>query len=106
VVGLLTTLVSALRDMGDLSAARMLFEQALEIDRRALGPEHPTVAITLSNLANVMARSGAMDEALPIYRKAYSTLVTAYGPEHPLSRAVRANLDEAASEPHTPLQNS
>ena len=34
--------------MGDLAAARMYFEQALEIDRRALGPEHPTVANRLN----------------------------------------------------------
>ena len=55
---------------GDLMGAHQLFEQALRLKEQALGPEHPDVAITLSNLALTSIRRGRPDEALAAVNRA------------------------------------
>ena len=43
--------------------ARPLAERALAIDEAALGPDHPTVAIRLGNLAGILRDLGLPDDA-------------------------------------------
>ena len=47
----LNNLARLLEYQGDLAAARPLFERALAIREKALGPEHPDTAGSLNNLA-------------------------------------------------------
>jgi tetratricopeptide (TPR) repeat protein len=49
--------------------ARPMFEQALAIDERLLGPEHPTTVSLLSNLATLNHAAGDDMRALPIAQR-------------------------------------
>ena len=42
-------------DMGKLEEALPLYNRALAIKKKALGPDHTSVAITLGNLGNLMS---------------------------------------------------
>ena len=44
--------------MGDLPAARLLFERALAIGEKTVGPEHPDGATILDNLAYLLQATG------------------------------------------------
>jgi tetratricopeptide (TPR) repeat protein len=59
----LETLAGALEAQGELPAARQLHEQALEVSRRTLGPEHPNTLTSMSNLARVLEAQGAQQQA-------------------------------------------
>jgi hypothetical protein len=43
-----------LQARGDLTAARPLFERALAIYEKALGPDHPNIAAVRGNLASLV----------------------------------------------------
>ena len=70
--------------------ARPLAEQALIISEAALGPDHPTVAIRLSNLALIIRRLGHLEEARPLAERAVAISEAALGPDHP-DVAIRLN---------------
>ena len=40
-----------------------MYQEVLEIERKALGPDHPSVATTLHNIAIVKRRKGEYDRA-------------------------------------------
>ena len=50
-------------EQGKLDEARKLHEQALEIQRRVLGPEHPDTLGSMEALAQVLSAQGKIDEA-------------------------------------------
>jgi hypothetical protein len=52
-----------LKDQGDLAAARPLFERALAIKEKVLGPEHPSTATILNNLALLVQDQGDLAAA-------------------------------------------
>jgi hypothetical protein len=53
-------------DQGDLAAARPLYERALVIREKTLGPEHPEVARDLNNLAVLLKDQGDLAGARPL----------------------------------------
>jgi tetratricopeptide (TPR) repeat protein len=57
--------------------------RALAIREKALGPEHPDVALSLNNLAIVYERQGRYGEAEAAHARALPILEKALGPEHP-----------------------
>jgi tetratricopeptide (TPR) repeat protein len=63
--------------------AKHLLEQALAIDEAAYGPDHPTVAIRLNNLAQVLQDLGQPGEARPLAERALAIGEATYGPDHP-----------------------
>jgi tetratricopeptide (TPR) repeat protein len=65
------------------SEARMLFERALAIGEKALGPVHPDTAMILNNLALVLKDQGCLAEARGLYERALAILERAFGPDHP-----------------------
>jgi len=65
------------------SEAEPLYQRALSIDEKVLGPEHPTVAEGLSNLARLYADQGKYAEAEPLFKRALVIHEKALGPEHP-----------------------
>jgi hypothetical protein len=49
-----------LSDQGELATARPLYERALGIREKVLGPEHPDTAQGLNNLASLLWKEGAL----------------------------------------------
>jgi CHAT domain-containing protein/Tfp pilus assembly protein PilF len=55
----------------------------LEIREKSLGPEHPDVATSLSNLAGLYRDQGHYPEAEPLFKRALAIREKVFGPEHP-----------------------
>jgi tetratricopeptide (TPR) repeat protein len=79
--------------LGQYAKAETLYLQALEIDKKSLGAEHPDVAIGLNNLAQVYYQQGQYAKAAPLYLQALEINKKALGPEH---RDVATNLNNLA----------
>jgi tetratricopeptide (TPR) repeat protein len=77
--------------------AKALYERALAIGEKALGPEHPTMAIYLNNLANSHNATGAYAEAKVLQERALAIKEKALGPDHP---DVAVSLTNLASVHH------
>jgi tetratricopeptide (TPR) repeat protein len=73
----------ALRAQGELANARRLHEQALAIRETCFGPDHPTTATSLDNLANVLHDKGDLNAALAHHQRALTIRETRLGPNHP-----------------------
>ena len=67
-------------------------EKALTLSERELGPDDPTTAILLNNLARIYDDQGLYAETEPLYRRALANLEEALGPEHPNVAAILNNL--------------
>jgi tetratricopeptide (TPR) repeat protein len=68
---------------GRYTEAKPLYEQALAIRKMALGPEHPDVATSASNLAVLYVNQDQYAPAEPLYQLALAVQEKALGPEHP-----------------------
>jgi tetratricopeptide (TPR) repeat protein len=66
-----------------LAEAEPLMRRALQIDERSYGPDHPTVATRLNNLAGLLYATNRLAEAEPLYRRALQIDERSYGPGHP-----------------------
>ena len=64
--------------------------RALEIDEHSYGPDHPSVARGLNNLALLLQVTNRLAEAEPLMRRALDIDEHSYGPDHP-SVAFRLN---------------
>ena len=82
-VRLLNLLGVHLAARADHAAAEPLYRRALAIDERSFGPEHPNVATSLNNLAQLLKATNRLAEAEPLYRRALAIDETSFGPEHP-----------------------
>ncbi len=76
--------------IADYAGARAAYERALRIDENALGPEHPTVAIRVNNLGNLLREMGDYAGATDYLERALRIDEQEYGPEHP-NVAIRVN---------------
>src|SRR5207253_484236 len=63
--------------------ARPLFERALAIREKTLGPEHPDTATSLHNLALLLKGQGDLVGARALYDRALAIREKVLGPEHP-----------------------
>ena len=61
---------SGLYHLGYFSEAEPLLRRALAIDEQSFGPNHPNVATSLANLANVLHKANRLSEAEPLLRRA------------------------------------
>src|SRR5690348_4739037 len=59
---------------GRFDAAVPLAGRALLLREKALGPEHPDVALSLNNLAELYRAKGEYDKAEPLYQRALRIL--------------------------------
>ena len=66
---------------GRYREARPEAEQALNMIRTVLGPDHPAVAVAGNNLANIFIKLGRYHQAEPILRESLAILEASYGPE-------------------------
>jgi tetratricopeptide (TPR) repeat protein len=72
-----------LNRLGNFAEAEQLLRRALAIDSRRLGPHHPSVAISLNNLAQLLQTTNRLVEAEPLYRRALAINEQSLGPDHP-----------------------
>ena len=79
---------------GKYDEAQPLGERILKIRERILGLEHPDVAETLNNLANIYASRGDYAKAELLYQRALTIREKVFGPQHP---AVALTLNNLAS---------
>ncbi|AFY30725.1 Tetratricopeptide TPR_1 repeat-containing protein [Calothrix sp. PCC 7507] len=59
------------------------FVQCLEVSKKRLGSEHPSVATSLNNLAKLYESQGKYSEAEPLYSQALTLWRQLLGSEHP-----------------------
>jgi CHAT domain-containing protein len=69
--------------MGAYAKAEPLYQQALEIRQKTLGPEHPDTANSLSNLGGLYREMGNYARAEPLFQQALEIRQKTLGPEHP-----------------------
>ena len=81
-------------ERGRYREAQAVLESALAIATRVLGPEHPDVALSLSNLANVHLYQGRYADAEALYERALQIREQTFGADHPL---VATSLNNLAS---------
>jgi tetratricopeptide (TPR) repeat protein len=79
----LNNLAGNCRHKGQYKEAEPLFKRALEINEKALGPDHPDTALSLHNLATLYASRGNFFNAAPLLARALATAERALGVEHP-----------------------
>ncbi len=72
--------------------AAPLYQRALAIREKVLGPEHPNVATSLNNLAALYDSQGKYAEAEPLYQRALAIWEQALGPAHPAVATCLNNL--------------
>jgi len=83
---------------GDYAGAEPLLRRALAIDEKALGPDHPDVAVDLNNLAKLFETKGDYAAAEPLMRRALAIDEKALGPDHPTTRQLKQNLAHVLQE--------
>ena len=66
----LNNLAGLYQAQGKYAEAEPLYQRALAIREKALGPEHPDVANSLNNLAVLYRAQGKYAEAEPLYQRA------------------------------------
>jgi serine/threonine protein kinase/Tfp pilus assembly protein PilF len=87
----LSDLATAYMSDQQWALAKQTYQQALEIDRRVLGDDHPRVAYRLQNLAIVAQKRGELQEAEALYREALQRDEAAYGDRHPETAITKGN---------------
>ena len=75
-----------------------MFEQAIAIGEAALGPDHPEVAIQISNLGEVLRAEGDLKGAKALYERALAIDEAALGPDHPKVAISANNLGECTEK--------
>ncbi|MEP6579873.1 tetratricopeptide repeat protein [Microcoleus vaginatus GB2-A3] len=86
----LNYLAGLYESQGRYSEAEPLFLQALEIDRRSLPEDHPSLAIHLNNLAFLYKSQGRYSEAEPLFLQALEIDRRSLPEDHP-SLAIHLN---------------
>ncbi|WP_254921402.1 tetratricopeptide repeat protein, partial [Nodularia sp. NIES-3585] len=78
---------------GRYDQAEPLYLQALELLKRLLGDNHPSVATSLNNLALLYESQGRYDQAEPLYLQALELFKRLLGDNHPHTITVRENWE-------------
>ena len=72
--------------------AGLLYRRAIAIQEKVLGPEHPDLATSLNNLAELSLIQWHYREAEALHKRALAIREKALGPDHPLTAASLTNL--------------
>jgi serine/threonine protein kinase/Tfp pilus assembly protein PilF len=78
---LMNTMGIVYRSLGLFDSAQVLLEKALDIRTKALGADHPDVAITLSDLGYVLWRKGDFAKAKVLQEQALAVREKRLGPD-------------------------
>ena len=84
---------------GPLRRGRAALQARLAIREKALGPDHPDVAQSLNNLAELYQAQGRYAEAEPLYKRALAIREKALGPDHPDVATVAQQPGRAVPSP-------
>lgn len=104
---------------GKYDEAKLLFERAIEINKKALGHDHPDLATNLNNLAALLSAEvsvirrkvgsvllmpsvtlilqGKYLEALPVAQRAAAIFHKTLGPAHPHTQQTGAGVEQLES---------
>jgi CHAT domain-containing protein/tetratricopeptide (TPR) repeat protein len=85
------------REVGDLQAEH-LYERAVQIWSKGLGPDHPFVARGLDSLAEVVASRGQLTRAHALYERALTIRRRALGADHPQVAWTLTNLARTVAD--------
>jgi tetratricopeptide (TPR) repeat protein len=88
----LNNLASLYNVTGAYATAEPLYQRALAIYEKALGPKHPGTARALNDLALLYRDTGAYAKAEPLYQRALAIYEEALDPEHPYTAALLHSL--------------
>ena len=80
---LLNNLATYYANIDEHAKAEPLLLEAIEIDRRIFGPDHPQLAIGLQQPRQLDPLPGPAPEAEPYYREALAIGRQVFGPDHP-----------------------
>ena len=73
-----------LEESDDFAAAHGVYERALGIQIAAYGPKgHPSIGVTLANLAGLLRRHGQLEQACRAFELANRVFERHYPPSHP-----------------------
>jgi tetratricopeptide (TPR) repeat protein len=97
----LTQQVIQLNNQGRFSEAIPTARRALTIREKALGPNHPDVAASLKNLAELYEAQGHYADAEPLYKRSLAIREKALGPDHPDVATALNNLAGLISSPRS-----
>jgi tetratricopeptide (TPR) repeat protein len=61
------------KEEGRYADAEPLYKRVLAIIEKALGPDHPNVALALNDLAELYSAEGRYADAEPLYKRALAT---------------------------------
>jgi tetratricopeptide (TPR) repeat protein len=86
---------------GDLAGARAAYERALAIDERVHGPDHPKVAMRVTNLGDVLKDQGDLAGAKAAYERALAIFRRQLGEHHRHTEFARRSLATVATSPKT-----
>ena len=75
--------VKELYRTGQYARAVVVGKKALKVAEEIVGPDHPSVATSLNNLALLYDTQGQYAAAEPLYKRALSIDEKALGPDHP-----------------------
>jgi tetratricopeptide (TPR) repeat protein len=89
-IPLFTALGWLSENQANLSDALGWYERCLEKCEQRLGPDHPSVATGLNNLAQLLQATNRLTEAEPLMRRSLAIDEASYGPDHP-NVAIRLN---------------
>ncbi|CAM9384613.1 unnamed protein product, partial [Ectocarpus sp. 13 AM-2016] len=78
-----TNLGLASQLQGQYSKAAPLLQRSLKIREDILGKDHPDVARSLQDYADLLTEQGKFDEAMPLFTQSMSIREKALGPGHP-----------------------
>jgi tetratricopeptide (TPR) repeat protein len=85
---------AALYQAGRYDEALPFWKKALELGQREFGPEHPSTATALNNLAELYRKQGRYAKAEPLYKRSLAIVETTLGAAHPSTAALINNLAE------------
>jgi tetratricopeptide (TPR) repeat protein len=86
------------QSQGKDTEADPLYKQCLEIWEKVFGSDHPNVAQSLNNLADLYRIQGKYTEAEPLYNQALDIFKRALGPDHPYVAIVCENIEKCLKE--------
>ncbi len=72
-----------LYEAGRYKQAIPFYREALELGEQEFGPDHPTTATLLNNLAGLYHATGRYAEAEPLHKRALAIREKVLGPDHP-----------------------
>lgn len=87
--------VMSLYRQGQYDRAVVAAKKALQVAEKAVGPNHPDVAMSLNNLAELYRAQGQYELAKPLHKRALTIREQALGPDHPLVATSLNNLAES-----------